>query len=292
MESSTKKISIIGLGSMGTMIARLYLQQGYQVTVFNRTAAKAEQLVNEGATTTANVADAITASPLVIICVHDYKASNAIFSSPEARKALAGKTIVQLTTGSPQDARESEIWFNDLKAAYIDGAIQVAPEQMAKPDTTVLLSGAKDKYDEIEQILKILGGNLTFLGDRIGAASAMDLSTLSYIYGAAIGFFQGALIAESEGFDVSRYGQIIADIAPGMGEFLKHEGTVISSGDYTISQSPLSISVEATARILSSAKEAGINTEFPLFAAALLKRAAVAGYGNQEVAALIKVMRE
>ncbi|MNL40133.1 hypothetical protein D3C87_1624570 [compost metagenome] len=88
------------------------------------------------------------------------------------------------------------------------------------------------------------------------------------------------------------YGEIVSGIAPGMGEFLKHEGTVIQKGDFAISQSPLAISVEATGRILQTAKEAGINTEFPTFAAGILKRAAEAGYGNEEFAAIVKLLRK
>ena len=120
----------------------------------------------------------------------------------------------------------------------------------------------------------------------------MDTATLSYIYGAAAGFLHGALIAESENFDVKEYGNIIAEIAPGMGEFLKHEGKVIASGDFSISQSPLSISVEATERILATANLSGINTEFPQFAANWLKRAELEGYGQEEFAAVIKTLRQ
>jgi len=291
METLKNQISIIGLGPMGIKIAQLYLQKGFQVTVFNRTAAKADQLVKEGARLAKNISEAIEASPVSIIIIHNYAVANDLFSSIETGNALAGKLIVQLTTGTSQEARLSETWFNGKTADYLDGAIQVAPEQMAQPDTTILFSGNSRKYLEIEDTLKILGGNLKYLGENIGAAAAMDTATLSYIYGAAAGFLHGALIAESENFDVREYGNIIAEIAPGMGEFLKHEGAVISSGDFKLSQSPLAISVEATERILATAKLSGINSEFPQFAANWLKRAKDAGYEQEEFAAVIKTLR-
>ncbi len=291
METGKKQISIIGLGPMGIKITQLYLQKGFEVTVFNRTAAKANQLVEEGAKLATTIHEAIAASPLSIVIVHDYEVSKNLFSSIETDNVLAGKIIVQLTTGTAQQAREGEHWFKDQKAYYIDGAIQVAPDQMAQPDTTILLSGDKEKYAEIGDTLNILGGNLKYLGENIAAAAALDTATLSYVYGAAIGFFHGALIAETENFDVSEYGNIIAEIAPGMGAFLKHEGAVISSNDFSISQSPLAISVGATERILSTAKLSGINSEFPQFAANWLKRAKDAGYEQEEFAALIKTLR-
>ncbi|WP_018626749.1 NAD(P)-dependent oxidoreductase [Niabella aurantiaca] len=291
METSKNQISVIGLGPMGIKIAQLYLQKGFEVTVFNRTAAKARQLVQEGAKLVETLHEAVEASPLSIVIVHNYAIATALFAAVETETVLNGKIIVQLTTGTAQEARQSEAWFRNKQAYYLDGAIQVAPEQMAQPDTTILFSGDTEKYAAIEDTLKILGGNLKYLGKNIAAAAALDTATLSYIYGAAIGFFHGALIAESENFDVEEYGNIIAEIAPGMGEFLKHEGAVISSGDFRISQSPLAISVSAAERILSTAKLSGINSEFPQFAANWLKRAKEAGYEQEEFAALIKTLR-
>ncbi|WP_286753549.1 MULTISPECIES: NAD(P)-dependent oxidoreductase [Sphingobacterium] len=292
METLKNQISIIGLGPMGIKIATLYLQQGFQVTVFNRTRAKADLLVQQGAKLATSVSEAIAASPVSMVIVHNYSVSNELFSSIGNDAVLSGKTIVQLTTGTAQEARLSETWFKERNADYIDGAIQVAPEQMAQPDTTILFAGNADKYQEMLDRLAVLGGNLKYLGEKIGAAAAMDTATLSYIYGAAAGFLHGALIAESENFDVKEYGNIIAEIAPGMGEFLKHEGRVISSGDFGISQSPLSISVEATERILATAKLSGINTEFPEFAVNWLQRAKAAGYEQEEFAAVIKTLRQ
>ncbi|HEY5751856.1 MAG TPA: hypothetical protein VIT21_01795 [Chthoniobacterales bacterium] len=138
----------------------------------------------------------------------------------------------------------------------------------------------------------MFGGNITYLGEEAGAASTMDLATLSYVYGAILGFFQGARVCEAEGIRVDTYGSIVAAIAPGFGEFLRHEGNVVQTGNFEVSESPLSISVEATERLAQSARAAGINVEFPALVASLFRRAAAAGYGREEAAALIKVLRE
>ncbi|MGY0038563.1 imine reductase family protein [Pedobacter sp. NJ-S-72] len=81
-------------------------------------------------------------------------------------------------------------------------------------------------------------------------------------------------------------------MAPSLGQFLQHEGNVIQKDDFTISQSPLAISIEAIDRILTSAQQAKINTAFPEFASALLAKAQNEGYANQELASLIKVLRQ
>ena len=197
-----------------------------------------------------------------------------------------------MTTSSPKEAQDSEAWARKHGAEFIAGAIQAAPSQMARPDTTILVSGAEAAFRQSEPLLKVFGGNVKYLGEKIGAAAAtMDLATLSYVYGAILGFFHGACIAESEGFRVDDYASLVAEISPTFGEFFKHEGAVIQSGNYETSESPLRISVEATERLAQAAREGGIDFRFPTFVSGFFGEAAAEGYENEEVAALIKVFR-
>lgn len=285
-------VTVLGLGAMGLTIARLFVERGRKVTVWNRTPGRAADLVQQGATLAESAEAAIRAGgALVVMCVYDYKAAVAILETPGVAEAIAGKTLVQLTTGSPSEARKALSWARQHGANYLDGAIQAAPSQMGKDDTPILLSGSEAAFREVEAVLKDLAGNIAYLGDKIEAAATMDLATLSYVYGAYIGFVHGARIAESEGLDVGRYGKLVNQISPSFGAFFEYEAGVIESGDFAITESPLRISVEATRRILHNSVEAGINTEFPALAANLLERADAAGLGDQELAALIKVLR-
>ena len=286
-----KQITVLGLGSMGQTLARLYLDKGYRVTVWNRTAGKADALVARGAVAARSAAEAVRASPVALMCVYDYRAADAILAMEGVAAALDGRLLVQLTTGSPQDARDAEAWAHRQGASYLEGAIQAAPDQMGQPDTPILVSGAEAVFRAAEPLLGVLGGGIVYLGGKASAAAAMDLATLSTIYGTLLGFLHGARVAEHEGFDVAEYGRIVAGIMPTFAGFLQHEGGVIQSGDFAISQSPMRISIEATQRILQTAQQAGINTEFPAFAAGLFRRADAAGLGGEEVAALIKLLR-
>ena len=286
-----KQITVLGLGSMGQTLARLYLDKGYEVTVWNRTAGKADALAARGAVAARSAAEAVRASPVAVMCVYDYRAADAILAMEGVAAALDGRLLVQLTTGSPQDARDAEAWAHRQGATYLEGAIQAAPDQMGQADTPILVSGAEAVFRTAEPLLRVLGGGIVYLGDKASAAAAMDLATLSTIYGTLLGFLHGARVAEHEGFDVAEYGRIVAGIMPTFAGFLQHEGGVIQSGDFAISQSPMRISIEATQRILQTAQQAGINSEFPAFAAGLFRRADAAGLGGEEVAALIKLLR-
>ena len=256
------EVSVIGLGTMGSTLARLLLRAGHRVTVWNRTSAKADPLVREGAILAPGPAAAIGASCVVVVCLYDYNAANEVLDTNEVASALPGRTLVQLTTGSPREARDSEAWARQRGARYLDGAIQAAPSQMARPDTTILVSGAETAFRRSEPLLQVFGGNVKYLGEPVAAAAAMDLATLSYVYGAFLGFLHGARIAESEGFRVDHYGALVAEISPSFGEFFRHEGAVIQSGNYEVSESPLRISVEATERLAQAARESGSMPSF------------------------------
>jgi 3-hydroxyisobutyrate dehydrogenase-like beta-hydroxyacid dehydrogenase len=91
---------------MGSSIARTLLDRGYPTWVWNRTAAKCDPLAALGAKVAPSVEDRIRAADVVIINVLDYAASDALLKRVGIASALAGKAVVQLTSGSPRLARE------------------------------------------------------------------------------------------------------------------------------------------------------------------------------------------
>jgi 3-hydroxyisobutyrate dehydrogenase-like beta-hydroxyacid dehydrogenase len=284
-------VTIIGLGQMGLTLAELMLKSGRSVCLWNRSADKAAPLVARGAQLAATPAAAIAASPVILVCVYDYEAADAILASEGVTGALAGRLVANLGTGGPEDARRSEAFMHAHGAHYIDGAIQAAPSQMGQDDTPVLISGSEAAFAEVQPLLKVLAGNLVYLGERIDAAAFMDLATLSYVYGAFAGFLHGAQIAEAVGIDVGTFGGVVNDISPTFGAFFKHEGAVIQSGDFQITESPMRISVTAVERILRTSERLGINTDVPALANRWLEQAVGAGLADEELAAVIKVLR-
>ncbi|MFU1503130.1 NAD(P)-binding domain-containing protein [Aeromonas veronii] len=93
---------------MGSALATTLLKAGHPVTVWNRSAAKAAPLQALGATLAPSVGAAIAASDITLVCVDNYAASQQLLD--EASDAVAGKLLVQLSTGSPQGARALESW--------------------------------------------------------------------------------------------------------------------------------------------------------------------------------------
>jgi 3-hydroxyisobutyrate dehydrogenase-like beta-hydroxyacid dehydrogenase len=286
----SKKVSVIGLGQMGKKIAEMFTQKDYDVTVWNRTAEKAKQM--PAWKIAANVEDALTQSTVSVICIYDNAAVTEILARVNSQKIFAGKTIINFTSGGPEEVKKLESWLSGRGAKYLNGAIQVAPDQMGLPDTTILIGGNREAFVSCKDLLYVLGGNIKFLGEHASSSPAMDMATLSWVYGSFLGLMYGVAFCEKEGINLKDYSTIIGEIAPSFLEFYKYEIKAIHEGNFNITQSPLSISITASQRITDTARSMGLDSEFTDVIANLLHKAKDKGYENEEVAALIKVISD
>ncbi len=118
-------ISVIGLGAMGSALAHTLLQNGYSVTVWNRTAEKAEPLVSAGATAAGSAAEAVAASPATITCIASHDQTIALLKGFAA--SLRGKTIIELSTGGATEAEALAKLLSENDAAWLIGIINAYP---------------------------------------------------------------------------------------------------------------------------------------------------------------------
>src|SRR5258705_9096838 len=115
------EISTLGLGLMGSAVARSFVSAGHRLTVWNRSAAKTQSLVRQGASAATSVAAAVAASPVVLICIDGYRSTRALFGEPEVIGLLPGGVIVQLSTGRPSEGRGAGSWCSARGSLYLDG---------------------------------------------------------------------------------------------------------------------------------------------------------------------------
>lgn len=281
-------ITVIGLGEMGAALVRTYLREGHKVTVWNRSAAKAAPLQQAGAVLAESVTAAIATGDIIIFCVTDYKISRTILETPGATAALKGKVFVQLSSGTPKEARDFDAWATAEGITYIDGAIMAMPDQVGRPDTVFFMSGNKDAYTQSEPTLRVVAAGLQYMGEDPGAASTWDMGFLSVLFGAIGGYFHATKLFESEGLPPTALGNMILQLAPALGEMLKHQGDIIEAGDYHQRHSSLNLCAGAMDLFIEQAKDANISAEVPSFIKGIFKRAQDAGYGNEHVAAAYK----
>lgn len=284
-------VSMIGLGAMGSALAHGLLRAGHRVTVWNRTAQRAEPLVRAGATHAANAATAVTDSPVVIICVSNYAATQDILSAPDVRTQLPGKVVVQLSTGTPAEARAGLQWAQEIGAEYLDGAILAYPDQIGTPNAAVFVAGATSTFGKCEPLLKPLAGGLAHVGEQVGAASALDCAALSFLFGAFLGVLHGARICEVEGLRVDEFGGLLNELMPVVSGEVKHITGRIQHDTFDETQAALRTYADAALRLIQQAQDGSVNSGFPAYASSAFQQGIDAGLGGQDLAALIKVFR-
>ena len=285
-------VAVIGLGDMGSALARAFLANRHNVTVWNRSDAKAAPLVQAGARQARSVADAAAVSDVIVVCVIDYAASHSLLDSPDALEKLRGKTVVQLTSGTPQLAREAEAWARRHKISYLDGAIISYPSGVGTPECTILYAGQQKVFEDHRQFLGSLAGNSMFLGESIGNASALDTSLLSFFLTAELGFLHGAALCEAEGLPLENYREaanaaislLAADTSKAVG--------MISTSNYAGEEASLEVCGKALGNVLRFSDEAGVNRASTELLVGLVKRAIDSGYDGDEFPAVFEVLRK
>jgi 3-hydroxyisobutyrate dehydrogenase-like beta-hydroxyacid dehydrogenase len=287
--SSGRAVSVIGLGAMGSALARAFLTAGHRVTVWNRTAAKADPLRAAGARTAPSLVEAIGASDVIVICVLDYPTSAGLLGPREVGAALTGKTIVQLTTGTPADAREAERLAREIGAAYLDGAIMGYPRDIGRPECVILHSGAETIFNAVADLLGALGNNL-YVGESVGAAATLDLALLSTYYAAMTGYLHGAALCAAEGVSLEGYLGGLDGILPIVGVSAKDYATRIADRRYAGDQATIDIHAAALRHIVRASRDAGI-APVAEATSAWFEKARAAGHGGAEMAALFEVLK-
>jgi 3-hydroxyisobutyrate dehydrogenase-like beta-hydroxyacid dehydrogenase len=283
-------VSVVGLGAMGSAIANAFMKAGHSVTVWNRSPERLDTFRTSGAACVNNLADCISASPVTVICIDDYAACNALLQTAAAEQSLHGRTLVQFSTGKPQEARDAEAWAVANGTAYLDGAILAYPREIGH-DGLVFLSGKSDTYNRSCDLLGALTSDLRYLGESIGAAAGLDVAILFYYICSHLGLTQAALICESEGVPADLLASVIADSSPSDITEVRHLGMAIKNNEFSSPGASLGVYSGIVDRVLSQAKDARINDEIPLFTNKILKRGVQAGLGDQEIVSLIKLLR-
>ncbi|KAF9186659.1 hypothetical protein BGZ51_009344 [Haplosporangium sp. Z 767] len=288
--SFPSQVSIFGLGAMGVVLGAQFAKKGYYPTVWNRSSAKVEKFVLEhpgqayGATT---VAQALEASKVTILCLLDNKAVRETLD--KALPSLAGRIIVNLTNGTPEDARETSAFVTAQGAQYVHGGIMATPSMIATPASVLLYSGSQETYAAVEDDLAILGAG-KFLGTDAGVASLYDLALLSGMYGLLSGFIHATSLVRFENQTMTEFMTLLGPWLSNMVKYLDIMAKQIDEGDYSPLGSSLEMQVPAIENIVKASQTQGVSADLIRPIQKLVDRAVAAGRGDNELSVLVEEM--
>ncbi|SFB56231.1 3-hydroxyisobutyrate dehydrogenase [Amycolatopsis marina] len=279
-------VSVLGLGAMGSALAEALLAAGHPTTVWNRSPAKADPLVAMGAVRAATAAEAISVNRLVVVCLLDYRSVHEVLDDVAGK--LAGKTLVNLTNGTPGQAEEFARWAAEHGADYLDGGIMAVPPMIATPDAFLLYSGSSGAFDEYRETLDALGESV-FLGTEPGQAALHDLSLLSGMYGMIAGILHSfALIGADR---AETFAPLLRRWLTTMTAYVDGAAAQITEGDYTLGVvSNLAMQAEGYVNILRVAEEENVTPVLLAPLGPLMQRRVADGYGHEDITGLVELL--
>ncbi|MFD8867456.1 NAD(P)-dependent oxidoreductase [Streptomyces sp. NPDC059590] len=286
---SDTPVTVLGLGAMGTALARALLKAGFRTTVWNRTAAKAEALTGEGARHAATVAEAVEASPLVVVCLLDHDSVHDTLA-PVAG-ALSGKAVTNLTSGKPRQARELAAWAADQGVDYLDGGIMAVPPMIATPAAFILYSGPRDVFETHRAALDAMARS-EYLGEDVGLASLYDIALLSAMYGMFAGILHANALIRSEGIKAVDFAPMLHGWLNAMSGAVSGYAAQIDQGDYAQGVvSNLAMQEAGFHHLLETAEEQGVSPELLAPLAPLMTRRVADGHGHEDLSGLVELLR-
>ena len=268
-----KTVSVLGLGRMGSALASALVGAGYDVTVWNRSDKPAPPNTRRVATP----AEAFEAD-VVVTCLSTYDVQQ-----PLLTKDI--KTLVNLTSGTPEEARDTAKWAQDNGVEYVDGVIMAVPQQIGTKQARILYSGQAEHH-----VLQAFGEPV-HLGEDAGMAALYDLALLGIMWSAFGGYLQAVALLGTAGVLPQQFTPMAVDFLNEMGTLLPEMGEETRHRRYETDVSALDINVAGLRMLVETSKQQGVSASLPEALHDLFQRAQRNGHGAHSIASVIEEIR-
>jgi 3-hydroxyisobutyrate dehydrogenase-like beta-hydroxyacid dehydrogenase len=270
---------------MGSAFVRALLKAGHRVAAWNRTPERAEALAADGAQILTSSAEALAAARLTIICIGSTDDVRQLLDAA-GHENLRGQAILNVTSGTPEDARTLQNYAQEHGALYLDAAIAAYPEQIGTPDARILVAGDEDLWQAHSAVIRDLGGESMYVGTDHGAANAIDAALTGAFYITSLTAYMEAVRFVSD-FGVPQ--DVLSSLTSYGLAVLDHQTKLaldrVAKGDYATEEATLNVYADAAAAFAAGLNATG---KAPMVetTARVLREAVDAGLGAEDIAAL------
>lgn len=285
-------VTVIGLGPMGQAMVRALLAQGHPVTVWNRTPSRAADVVAAGARLADSPADAVAASDLVVLSLTDYQAMHDILGPATA--ALAGRTVVNLSSDSPDRTREGAAWATGHGARFLTGGVMVPAPMVGTEAAYVYYSGPEELLEAHRDTLATIGAP-RYLGEDPGLAQLMYQANLDVFLTALAALMHATALLESAGVRPTAALPELLETLAGTGAILEageNPGAQLEAGEHPGHLSTVTMMGATADHVVAASEAVGVDTGLPAAVQAYYTWAREHGYGGDNWTRIIDAMRK
>ena len=283
-------ISVIGLGVMGSALAGTLLQNGYSVTVWNRTPEKAAALIEAGATLADSPAVALEASPATIICIATHERTIELLQDCTA--SLAGKTVIELSTGGTDEAERLAALLEGQGAEWLIGIINAYPHMIGGEDTVLSIVGAPQTWEKWQKVIRTLGGSSSHFGTEAGMAAVLFAALFTTRQGFMWGMIFGALVCRKAGIPLDVFSEQIPVSLGVMPGYHKYFADTAPAGNFDDPPASMTTYAAALDDALATFEATGAPDQLPRLFSELAHRGVEAGLGDKALTALVELLQK
>jgi len=200
------RIGFLGLGTMGSVMARRLVDAGHEVHVWNRSADAVDALVTAGAVAAATPADALGVGVSISMLADD-DAADAVLD--ETAIAGARGIHVNMASISPAAADRLEARFTAAGVGYVAAPVLGRPPVAAAGQLNILAAGLADHLDTVEPILGILGARIWRLGERPRVANVVKIAVNFHIIHTIQTLGESIAMTERQGVDPAQFHELL-----------------------------------------------------------------------------------
>jgi 3-hydroxyisobutyrate dehydrogenase len=249
-------IGLIGAGLMGKPMAIKIKQARFNIAIYNRTKEKAKDLQNEGIYSFNSVKELIEATDVILLVVSDYNAiTNVLFTED---LSFENKTIIQMSTISPNESILLQNRINKLKGHYFEAPVLGSTPQIDERKLIVLIGGQEEDEKKYSKLFSSFSNKIVFIGE-VGKASAIKLALNQLIASETAAFSMSLGYLRERNVDVEKFMDILRGSALYAPTFDKKLPNYLER-DFSNPNFPLKHLLKDVKLMISQFNEGGINT--------------------------------
>ena len=281
------KLSVLGLGHMGTAISTHLIDVGHQVTVWNRTPSRAAPFTGR-AILAADLAEAVASADLVIVSTLDNSAARDVLAL--AGKAIRASLVVNLSSDTPATSRALSQWAQNHGVRYLAGVMVTPSTIVGQRGSSMLVAGDQADLDSALPVLTSIAPTVTLLGNRHELPAVYDTALLGVFWTTLAAWAHGTALARAHGVD----GKSIATQMTAMARLAADIGPAFSrdadNRTYPAETSTVGSAVTTMQHVTTATKDAGVDSTFPAAVTALYENAA-SGHETESPSRVSEAMR-
>lgn len=200
-----KRIGFIGLGIMGKPMALNLLKAGYQVTVYNRTASKTEQLVLQGAEKVNSPREVAEKSTVIITIVSDTPDVESVILGKNGviEGIKAGSVVIDMSTISPEATRRIAERLKEKGAYMLDAPVSGGEQGAINGTLSIMVGGETEIFERCKPILQAMGKNIIHVGSS-GMGQTVKLVNQILVAGTLCAVAEALIFAQKSGVDLEK----------------------------------------------------------------------------------------